>query len=879
LEQASHVYGRLSSFCGSLARAKPSALQALIGHLVSADRLVRLYTDDVHLAPLGNGSELDLRTVFVRGSATKFVCKACTAKNALTQAVLFKAMGCKDVKCEVCGQHGPMARWSGDAQAAFVPDICGGSENLQVAMGLADVDAKARVDLAVVVGAADAEPSSGWSSVLDKVSESAGHTIVVTESGRLPDYVAAGPAVLAAKCSIESFGQRWEAHQTMTEQSSQESTSSVAEKAGALQALDASSTAGSSDERSHSQGSGTPRSGKRHGKGRNKGEKVNLNHLLNFSLPVRMPSPLPAPRARKHRDSAPSARQSQLTKRTFINANFRFVLRPEKWSQFTQVADKPDVHVKWEWIERVVMPVQGDSVQCPICLSPPVAARVTKCGHVFCFPCVLRYLAMETEKPDGEKKCPICWEPVAGTDDLLPVHLWNARYQPAASSSSSKPAHSASSCLPEGMHITMRLMKRLRGSTICLPRPTASMLFAKGLAPHVVTEKSDPLDPHTNDTQRLTFDSFHFPWTFTQHAMPFAKFLLAGHTYCRDEYARELRELSEESKLTGNDPMAQMFIESAVALVELAIGQTEKQSSEKLEESVLKAQTTDQSDEKTADHTDDFRYFYQADDGQHIYMHPLYMRVLSEEHNGYTDLPDTLDIKLRHAVESTITGEVRQRFKILDHLPLRCDVIFIEPEIKHLVSARSLDKFRAQIAHREKQHAARARHLAIDEARSAAMAAAAEQAGSAIQYRSEWTREGHNRYGELQTYSGSKPDAASFPALSGSATPAKGSAVESPKTPRDLWPRQPASTGAGELYNELWEEFERNASHYDDYDEHDEHDEPDHDYDDKYFHLSERAGADARPAHFKLPETRSKKIKNKAKAKIVLSGSSGMRRR
>ncbi|KAJ1950866.1 hypothetical protein FBU59_000484 [Linderina macrospora] len=433
----------------------------------------------------------------------------------------------------------------------------------------------------------------------------------------------------------------------------------------------------------------------------------------------------------------------------------------------------------------------------------------------------------------------------------------------------------------------MRLMKRLRGSTISLPRQTASALFANGLAPHLIAEKSDPLDPHTKDAERLTFDSFHFPWTFTQDAMPFAKFLLAGHAYCRDEYARELHELSEESKLTENDPMSQMFIESAVALVEMAIGQADKHSSDKIEESVRKLQTTDQTIPET--HPDDFRYFYQADDGQHIYMHPLYMRILSEEHTGYVDLPDTLEIKLRHAVESTITSEVRQRFKFLDHLPLRCDVIFVEPEIKHLVAPHTLDKFRSQITHREKQHAARARHLAIDEARSAALAAAAEQATSgtgSIQYRSEWTREGSNRYGEFlpQTaYSGAKPDAASFPALSGSNTPAKSTATASPVKQRDLWPRQPMnSSGASGLYDELWEEFERSANHYDDYDEHDEHGhdhDHDHEYDDKYYHLSERAGADARPAQLRLPETRSKIKKNKTKTKIVLSGSSGMRRR
>ena len=32
----------------------------------------------------------------------------------------------------------------------------------------------------------------------------------------------------------------------------------------------------------------------------------------------------------------------------------------------------------------------------PICLDPPVCARITKCSHVFCYPCILHYLSLGT---------------------------------------------------------------------------------------------------------------------------------------------------------------------------------------------------------------------------------------------------------------------------------------------------------------------------------------------------------------------------------------------------------------------------------------------------------------------------------------------------
>jgi len=42
----------------------------------------------------------------------------------------------------------------------------------------------------------------------------------------------------------------------------------------------------------------------------------------------------------------------------------------------------------------------------PFMISP----RVTKCGHIFCWPCLLQYLAFE--KTHAWKKCPLCAESI-----------------------------------------------------------------------------------------------------------------------------------------------------------------------------------------------------------------------------------------------------------------------------------------------------------------------------------------------------------------------------------------------------------------------------------------------------------------------------------
>lgn len=58
-----------------------------------------------------------------------------------------------------------------------------------------------------------------------------------------------------------------------------------------------------------------------------------------------------------------------------------------------------------------------EKTQCPICMEPApsmTAPRVTKCGHLYCWPCLLQYLAFEREY--AWKKCPLCFDPIYKND-------------------------------------------------------------------------------------------------------------------------------------------------------------------------------------------------------------------------------------------------------------------------------------------------------------------------------------------------------------------------------------------------------------------------------------------------------------------------------
>lgn len=133
-------------------------------------------------------------------------------------------------------------------------------------------------------------------------------------------------------------------------------------------------------------------------------KKQNLNHLLNFNY---------APRDRgdpghfvRSGNQRNCVRKIKYNKEQFLQATCQFVVRADlDWTPFTVC---PDTLVDWQFIEQVHVQT-AEEPQCPICLFHPVAGKMTRCGHIYCWPCVLHYLALSDK---AWRKCPICYEAI-----------------------------------------------------------------------------------------------------------------------------------------------------------------------------------------------------------------------------------------------------------------------------------------------------------------------------------------------------------------------------------------------------------------------------------------------------------------------------------
>jgi hypothetical protein len=113
----------------------------------------------------------------------------------------------------------------------------------------------------------------------------------------------------------------------------------------------------------------------------------------------------------------------------------------------------PDRPVDWDLIELIRFHSNAKP-HCPICLFPPDAAKITRCGHIYCHPCILHYLSLADDAllapADAVARCPICSDPVSASD-LKSVEIVSGHEYKV------------------GDQLSMHLMRRPRGSLAACP--------------------------------------------------------------------------------------------------------------------------------------------------------------------------------------------------------------------------------------------------------------------------------------------------------------------------------------------------------------------------------------------------------------------------
>ena len=130
----------------------------------------------------------------------------------------------------------------------------------------------------------------------------------------------------------------------------------------------------------------------------------------------------------------------------YITANCQLVINSSN-DDSENIHSNPDERIPWSRV-LCVRCYQAERPLCPICLGSPVSPRISPCGHIYCYPCVWRYISFENDT--GWQKCAVC----AG--ELVLEELKRVRIFP-------------SSVAKVGEKIKLRLTRRNKASMFPMP--------------------------------------------------------------------------------------------------------------------------------------------------------------------------------------------------------------------------------------------------------------------------------------------------------------------------------------------------------------------------------------------------------------------------
>ncbi|XP_071848804.1 E3 ubiquitin-protein ligase RNF10-like isoform X3 [Apostichopus japonicus] len=503
-------------------------------------------------------------------------------------------------------------------------------------------------------------------------------------------------------------------------------------------------------------------------------KKINLNHLLNFKLEPRGGQQHHGRTSNRGqwstRNKWGSYKHTRYNKEQFLQANCQFVVKSN--GDYKVHMLDADAIVDWDVVEQVRL-LGHEVPSCPICLYPPSAAQITRCGHIFCWSCILHYLALSDKT---WRKCPICYESVIKKDLKSVVATEQHLFKP-------------------GDEITMCLMKRQRGSVVSQPvylgedledvvNPynilerknktcyvkllTASLEEVKHL---ILSSERAALEKQLSDNDdelegtfiRAALDSLKEREELLSGGIPSIKsevkesparpsksassaseeeehftissapsdedYLVYASAFSDEEAEEQTREdtggggdnsesaLAQTGASTDEDVKSKESFSGTVgespileSLEPLSpgglssndeVGKTRyPTTSESTEEESLAAAPSPKGRQSQKTHT---YYFYQSDDGQPIFIHPLNVRCLVQQYGSLDKCPLTIKAKIVEMEHMSMTEDIRHRLRYMVHLPLTSNFSVCELDLKPpVLSEETISLFQDDFLKRNK---------------------------------------------------------------------------------------------------------------------------------------------------------------------------------
>eukprot|EP00045_Choanoeca_perplexa_P012957 m.144308 g.144308 ORF g.144308 m.144308 type:complete len:683 (-) comp16191_c0_seq2:197-2245(-) len=437
-------------------------------------------------------------------------------------------------------------------------------------------------------------------------------------------------------------------------------------------------------------------------------KKPSMNHLLGFqydghhrhSSQSSHSPPSRNHQSRRHHQPTTRTRSRPLTREQYLQANAHFDVEASCDLE-VQLVD-PDIPVHWLHVLQVHLK-SSELQHCPICLASPTAAKITRCGHVYCWPCLAHHLAVSEQ---DWAACPLCDDAVYSRD------LRAVRLSHVAQPKTDQP-------------LRFRLMRCGEASTLAHPVDLFRAL--------------------PQDTAVFAAEATNTPF-LRYHRLDIA-------ARCQ-LYAREAAELLTLLALEGPDVFVQTCMDqlrtqwlalcptlpSSTTLAELCalpVATDPSSAQQALDRSHDKVDTVDKVD--SVDNGDkpglnaaamafvpggattslpfpqtdlDFHtrvsgdgagvYFYQAADGHHVFLANINRRMLEMSFGDLSTAPSRLELKVLD-LESVVVDAKLRKLPGLSHLPLHCRVYLAEVDLRHHVNEATMAAFADNLQRRKQR--------------------------------------------------------------------------------------------------------------------------------------------------------------------------------
>ncbi|CAM0945678.1 unnamed protein product [Alopecurus aequalis] len=391
----------------------------------------------------------------------------------------------------------------------------------------------------------------------------------------------------------------------------------------------------------------------------------------------------------------------------FLQANFKFIVLDTGNYQIDSM--DPDKMLQWEDI-ICVRYCSPSEVRCPICLESPLCPQITSCGHIYCFPCILRYLLMGKEDYRGEcwKKCPLCFTMISAkqlntifvtqlqhfhvgdsvtftllgrSKNSLTPFIWNLSSE--YSSADENPADVFSKfILTSDVELTVReakldLSKWLHRADLGLVDDLENLPYVSAALEQLEERMKYWCEYRSHSSSVPPKDSFSS--VSSNKSKHFDNLRTS-----RLNSVQKLSPISDGGIITGISGLS----------VAPRSNLTNKGVPPKMEE---RCAATIESNEQNS------YTFYQVFDGQHLILHPLNMKCLLN-HFGCSDmLPPSVTGKILELETITQSEATRKRYRFLSHFSLTTTFQFCEIDLSDMLPPISLAPFMDEIKKRAKQ--------------------------------------------------------------------------------------------------------------------------------------------------------------------------------